>query len=97
MGWSIRQLHVNNAFLHGHLSETVLNKSGFEDPAHPDYVCRMNKSLYGLKQASRAWYNRFAAYLLTLGFVEGKSDTSLLPSRLRHDLLACSMLMTLCS
>jgi len=40
-------------------------------------VCRLNKSLYGLKQAPRAWNHRFAAFLLTLGFVEAKSDTSL--------------------
>jgi hypothetical protein len=40
-------------------------------------VCRLNRSLYGLKQAPRAWNHRFAAFLLTLGFVEVKSDTSL--------------------
>jgi hypothetical protein len=40
-------------------------------------VCCLNKSLYELKQAPQAWYNRFATYLLTLGFVEVKSDTSL--------------------
>jgi hypothetical protein len=40
-------------------------------------VCRLNRSLYGLKQALRAWNHRFAAFLLTLGFVEAKSDTSL--------------------
>jgi hypothetical protein len=33
--------------------------------------------LYGLKQAPRAWYNQFATYLTTLGFIEAKSDTSL--------------------
>jgi hypothetical protein len=38
---------------------------------------RLNKSLYGLKQAPQAWYSRFAMYLLTLGFVEAKSNTSL--------------------
>lgn len=66
-------------FLHGTLSETVYyaQSSGFEDPAHPDYVCRLNKSLYGLKQAPRDWYSRFAAHLLSLGFVEARSDTSL--------------------
>jgi hypothetical protein len=37
----------------------------------------MCKSLYGLKQASQAWYSRFATYLTTLGFIEAKSDTSL--------------------
>ncbi|XP_021321347.1 uncharacterized protein LOC110437281 [Sorghum bicolor] len=40
-------------------------------------VCRLNKSLYGLKQAPRAWHSRIAAFLVTLGFVEAKSDTSL--------------------
>jgi hypothetical protein len=35
------------------------------------------QSLYGLKQAPLAWYSRFASYLLPLGFVEAKSDTSL--------------------
>jgi hypothetical protein len=40
-------------------------------------VCWLNKSLYGLKQAPRAWYHCFASYLVSLGFVEAKSDTSL--------------------
>ena len=40
-------------------------------------VCRLNKSLYGLMQAPRAWYSRFATFLLTLGFTDAKSDTSL--------------------
>ncbi|WVZ90385.1 hypothetical protein U9M48_036692 [Paspalum notatum var. saurae] len=77
--WSIHQLDVTNAFLHGTLIETVycVQPSGFEDPAHPEYVCWLNKSLYGLKQAPRAWYSRFATYLTTLGFVEFESDTSL--------------------
>ena len=77
--WPIHQLDVKNAFLHGTLSEAVYcaQSVGFEDTAHPDYVCRLNRSLYGLKQAPRVWYSRFAAYLLSLGFVEAKSDTSL--------------------
>ena len=39
-------------------------------------VCRLNKSLYSLKQTPRSWHTRFAAFLLTLGFVEAKSNTS---------------------
>jgi hypothetical protein len=77
--WPIHQLDVKNAFLHGTLTETIYfsQPTGFIDTAHPDLVCRLNRSLYGLKQASRAWYSRFATYLASIGFVEAKSDTSL--------------------
>jgi hypothetical protein len=77
--WPIHQLDVNNAFLHGTLSETVycVQPSGFVDPHFPDHVCRLKKSLYDLKQAPRAWFGRFAAHLLSLGFTEAKTDASL--------------------
>jgi hypothetical protein len=77
--WPIQQLDVKNAFLHGTLSETVFccQPTGFADPAHPDLVCRLRKSLYGLNQAPRAWYSRFTNYLTTLGFIEAKSNISL--------------------
>ena len=77
--WPIHLLDVKNAFLHGPLTETVycMQPSRFEDPTHPDFVCRLNKSLYGLNQAPRAWYSQFATHLLSLGFQEAKSDTSL--------------------
>jgi hypothetical protein len=49
--WPIQQLDVKNTFLHGILSKTVFycQPTGFTDPAHPDLVCRLYKSLYGLK------------------------------------------------
>jgi hypothetical protein len=77
--WLIHQLDVKNALLHVTLSETVYcsQPTGFVDPTQAGRVCRLNKSLYGLNQAPRAWYSRFATYLLRLGFVEAKSDTSL--------------------
>jgi hypothetical protein len=58
-------------FLHGILTETVYAEqpTSFTDSAHPDHVCHLNKSLYGVKQAPHAWYSRFASHLLTLGFV----------------------------
>jgi hypothetical protein len=65
--WPIQQLDVKNAFLHGTLTETVYcsQPTGFADPAHPDLVCHLKKPLHGLKQAPRAWYNRFASFLLS--------------------------------
>ena len=44
-------------------------------------MCRLNKSLYSLKQAPRVWYSRFVTHLLSLGFVEAKSNTSLFVNR----------------
>jgi hypothetical protein len=85
--WPIQQLDVKNAFLHSTLTETVYcsQPTGFADPAHPDLVCRLKKPLYGLKQVSRAWYSQFASFLLSLGFAEAKSDTSLFIFRCGSD------------
>jgi hypothetical protein len=87
--WAIYQLNVNNAFLHGTLTETVYcsQPTGFVDTAQPDLVCQLNRSLYSLKQAPRAWYSRFASYLASIGFVETKSDTSLFIYRRGEDAL----------
>lgn len=86
--WSIHQLDVKNAFLHGELQETVYmhQPMGFRDPIHPDYVCLLKKSLYGLKQAPRAWYQRFADFALTIGFSHSKSDHSLFIYRKGNDM-----------
>jgi hypothetical protein len=70
---------VSNAFLHGFLSEDVYMQQppGFEDARYPSYVCKLQRSLYGLKQSPRAWYARLSALFATLGFVASKADTSL--------------------
>ncbi|XP_021832520.1 uncharacterized protein LOC110772399 [Prunus avium] len=77
--WSLRQLDVKNAFLHGDLEEEVFmhQPHGYEDPAYPEYVCKLKKSLYGLKQAPRAWNAKFTGYLPALGFKLSHSDSSL--------------------
>ena len=77
--WKIRQLDVQNAFLHGTLSEEVYmdQPPGFKHPQFPEYICKLKRSLYGLKQAPRQWFSRLAAVLLQLGFVASKADLSL--------------------
>ncbi len=69
-GWVLHQMDVKNAFLHGELQEEVYldQPPGYEDMSHPDYVCRLHKTLYGLKQALRAWHDKIAEYLVTIGF-----------------------------
>jgi hypothetical protein len=50
---------------------------GFINAERRDHVCLLDKLLYGFKQAPRAWYDRFAQFLLSIGFVASKSNTSL--------------------
>jgi histone deacetylase 1/2 len=78
-GWSLRQLDIQNAFLHGILEEEVYMKQppGYEDKNKPGFVCKLDKALYGLKQAPRAWYARLSTKFLKLGFKASKGDTSL--------------------
>ncbi|XP_019096323.1 PREDICTED: uncharacterized protein LOC109130767 [Camelina sativa] len=82
-------MDVRNAFLHGDLTETVYMKqpAGFIDKDHPDHVCLLHKSLYGLKQALRAWFDKFSNFLLEFGFFCSIPDPSLFICAKNNDVI----------
>ena len=65
-GWSVYQLDVKSAFLHGELNEEVFVKQpcGYVQKGNEQKVYKLNKALYGLKQAPCAWYSRIEAYFM---------------------------------
>jgi len=82
-------MDVKSAFLNGVISEEVFVKQppGFEDLKHPGHVYKLKKSLYGLKQAHKAWYDRLSNFLIKNDFKRGQVDTTLFRRTLEKDIL----------
>jgi hypothetical protein len=78
-GWDMRQIDIQNAFLHGYLDEEIYitQPPSFSHPSLPNHVCKLQNALYGLKQAPRAWFARLSNKLHELGFTSFKADYSL--------------------
>ncbi|GJX76354.1 putative ribonuclease H-like domain-containing protein [Tanacetum coccineum] len=85
----VYQMDVKSAFLYGKIEEEVYvsQPPGFEDPNFPDRVYNVDKALYGLHQAPRAWYETLSTYLLDNGFQRGKIDKTLFIRRVRRIIL----------
>ncbi|GKC65491.1 putative ribonuclease H-like domain-containing protein, partial [Tanacetum coccineum] len=85
----VYQMDVKSAFLYGKIEEEVYvcQPPGFEDPDFPDRVYKVEKALYGLHQAPRAWYETLSTYLLDNGFQRGKIDKTLFIKRHKGDIL----------
>lgn len=78
-GWSLRQLDISNAFLNGNLTEIVYMEQpkGFIDERCPSHACELHESIYGLKQASRAWFQCLINFLLQHGLYDSHTNNSL--------------------
>ena len=72
----LHQMDVKTTFLNGDLSEEVYmsQPEGFEANGKDNMVCRLKRSIYGLKQASRQWYLKFDKIVTSFGFIENKFD-----------------------
>ena len=74
--WNLHQLDIKNVFLHGDLQEEVYMKqpTGFVAQGEIGRVCRLRKSLYGLKQSPHAWFGKFSQAVEEFGMQKSKSD-----------------------
>lgn len=66
-------LDVKTAFLYGDLNEEVFMELPDEYRASQDLVCKLRKSIYGLKQAPLQWYRKISSSLLRMGFIQSDS------------------------
>nr|GEZ26967.1 hypothetical protein [Tanacetum cinerariifolium] len=87
--FTVFQMDVKTAFLHGSLKEDVYvcQPEGFIDADHPGHVYKLKKALYGLKQAPRAWYDELSKFLLQNHFFKGTIDPTLFIRRFHDDIL----------
>ncbi|KAF0922593.1 hypothetical protein E2562_039506, partial [Oryza meyeriana var. granulata] len=75
-GWPVHHMDVKSAFLNGELIEEVYVRQppGFTVAGHEDKVLRLDKALYGLRQAPRAWNAKLDETLVALGFSHSASE-----------------------
>nr|XP_009784678.1 PREDICTED: uncharacterized protein LOC104233069 [Nicotiana sylvestris] len=77
--WPLYQLDIKNAFLHGDLDEEVYMKQPPNFVAQGEFsgcVCRLCRSLYGLKQSPRAWFGKFSTIIQEFGVTRSEADHS---------------------
>eukprot|EP00253_Pinus_taeda_P002960 PITA_02960 len=74
--FEVQQMDVKTTFLHGDLEEEIYMKQpeGFAMKGMKELVCKLKKSLYGLKQSPRMWYQKFDTFIRGIGFTRSKAD-----------------------
>ncbi len=72
----IHQMDVKTAFLNGSIEHDIYmsQPEGFIDPDHPEYVCKLEKSIYGLKQSARCWNQTLDSFLKKNGYRKSGAD-----------------------
>ncbi|KAL0433998.1 UNVERIFIED_CONTAM: Retrovirus-related Pol polyprotein from transposon RE1 [Sesamum latifolium] len=87
-GWPLQQLDINNAFLHRYLEEDLymIPPEGYN--VDSGLVCKLQRSLYGLKQASRQWNAEFILKITEYGFVQSAHDHCLFTKSTPQGLMA---------
>ncbi|KAA0041243.1 gag/pol protein [Cucumis melo var. makuwa] len=97
--YEIWQMDVKTAFLNDNLEESIFmsQPEGFITQGQEQKVCKLNRSIYGLKQASRSWNIRFDTAIKSYGFDQNVDDccdqgSSTLSNRVDYDKLSCSLL-----
>nr|GEU86994.1 retrovirus-related Pol polyprotein from transposon TNT 1-94 [Tanacetum cinerariifolium] len=95
MGFTVYQMDVKSAFLYGTIDEEVymMQPPGFQDPEYPARVYKVEKAMYGLHQAPRAWYGTLSKYLLSNGFSRGTIDQTLYIIRQRGNFILVQVYM----
>jgi hypothetical protein len=87
------QMYVKSVFLNGLIKEEVYVEQppGFESEGYSNYVYKLYKTLYGLKQARRAWYECLSDFLIENNFRIGKADSTLFTRKMGKDLFVCQI------
>ena len=67
--WEVHDMDAKCSFINGDLTEDIYMQKPKWFVSNPYFVCWLNKSLYVLKQAPRAWYAKIDGFLLSLSFV----------------------------
>ena len=76
--WPLFQLDIKNEFFHGDLVEEVYMEQppGFVAQEESGLVCKLRRSLYGLKQSPQAWFSRFSSVVQEFGMIQSTADHS---------------------
>ena len=84
--FEIHQMDVRTAFLNGTIDYDVFMEQpeGYVDVNHSEFVCKLNKSIYGLKQSARCWNNTLHSYLISSGYHRSSADSCVYVKKLNN-------------